>query len=312
MRALALAIVGCFAFLLVVVAPRPKEARADDEATYECWRALDDGAVSLKATLRTGPDGGRTTSLTVQLLDDKLATKGSAVSVYDGPIVFSTLAVRPGVGAVAMFRRGVAPFAKVALVDLAKGTSRVIDLPRTAPSQMVPMSAVACADEGGFTLLWQEQNPADLSASSEAHSTMARVKADGTVLMKPTHVEIPWALGAIVDDGRGYTLAVLYGNAIDQTRICFVTLTREGTPEQHPWWGSMPSRVEEVQLTMVSGAAMATYRAGTTTKSIVAVTADKSGSWGKEAAPSRDLAAKTPSAPFGVREKAGALQLVQR
>ncbi len=113
---------------------------------------------------------------------------------------------------------------------------------------------------------------------------------------------IPWSLGAIVDDGRGYTLAVNFdGAAPDQTRLCFVTLNRAGQPEQHPWWGSRPAVVEEVQLVSVAGGVTAVYRSA---GALLAVVADRStGQWGKEAAASRTLASgvatgrPTPSAP---------------
>ena len=297
---------------MVLLVGAPSTAGAAVATTYESWRALDDGAIALQSTIGASADGSRTTTLVVQPLDGKLASKGKPIAVYDGPLVFATLAVRPGAAAVALFRRGTAPFAKIALIDLAKGTSHVVDLARTAPEGYVPMSAVACADEDGFTVLWQEQKFG--SFDGEPHATMARVRADGTAVTKASQVAIPWSLGAIVDDGRGYTLAVRYdGQTADQTRICFVTLGRDGRPEQHPWWGARPTVVDEIQLVMIDGAPMAAYRAGAGGKSILAVAVDTAaGQWGKEAEASKDLAAKTPSAPFAVRARSSAIELVAR
>ena len=304
MRALTLGFVALVVLLLCPI------ALADDPDVAETWRALDEGAVSLQSTTTTLPSGKLGVVVKVQALDAKLASKGTATKVYEGAYVVSTLAVRAGSAAVLMYRGGSAPFVKVGLVDLASGKSNVVDLPRTAGASFMPTSAIACADADGFTLLWQEQG----TAGGGVQGTLARVKADGTILKKPTAVGIMWSLGAIVDDGRGYTLAVRYdGQAPDQTRIAFVTLTYDGVPEQHPWWGSRPAMVGEIQMTMVKGVATAVYRAGDATKSILATPADKAkGQWGKEADASKVLTTKNAASPFSVRVKNGTLELVQR
>ena len=144
---------------------------------------------------------------------------------------------------------------------------------------------------------------------------MVRVKPDGALLMQPTAVPIPWSLGAIIDDGRGYTLAVNYdGAAPNQTRICFVTLSRTGQPEQHPWWGSRPDVVTDVQLVLVGGKVNAVYRGGASGGSLLGVVADKDkGAWGVEAAASRPLATGlATTAPFAVRVKDGGVVVVKR
>lgn len=304
MRALPLVVLGLMLLLL------PSRARADDATTFVEWRATDDRVLALQTALTTSADGKPLTSVKVQPLDDQLSPKGKPIAVYDGPRVVAHLAIRAGSAAVLMYRGGAAPFVKVALVDLTtEKLLKIIELPRTAPSGHQPTSAIACADADGFTLLWQEQsplNPQDVSA------TMARVKADGTVVKKPTTVAIPWSLGAIVDDGRGYTLAVRYdGGAVDQTRLCFVTLTYDGAPEQHPWWGARPTLVGDVQLTRVGAVVTATYRAGAAGESILSVDADKlTGQWGKEPPEGRVLSKKTSGA-FATRVKNGALELVK-
>ena len=305
MRRLTLALLG---FVVLLFAPVVTGADGD---VRETWRSLDDGTtVSLQSTSITLPNGKLGAVVKLQPLDAKLANKGAATKVYEGPYVVSTLAVRPGAAAALMYRGGTAPFVKVGLVDLTNGKMSLVDLPRTAGAGSMPTGAVACADADGFTLLWQEQ----AAGGGAAQGTIARVKADGTILKKPTSVGMIWSLGAIVDDGRGYTLAVRYdGQAPDQTRIAFVTLTYEGTPEQHPWWGARPTMVGEIQMTMVKGVATAVYRAGDATQSILAIGADKvKGQWGKEAEASKVLTTTKAGDPFGVRVKNGAIELVRR
>ena len=204
------------------------------------------------------------------------------------------------------------PFVKVALVDLVAGTSKVVELTRTAPIAYTPTSLVATGDESGFTILWQEQ---ELTVAGSVHSTMARLKTDGTVIKKPTNVAVDWALGAIVTNGKGYTLAVRYdGASPDQTRISFVTLDANGKPEQHPWWGSRAALIGEIQMLDIGGVVTAAYRAGAEGKeSILAVEANSTtGQWGKDPAESKVLAAKDGASPFTVRAKSGAIELVRK
>lgn len=288
--------------LSLVLAAIALPARAQGAAATEEWRALGDGVIALE-TAWPATGGERQATVRLRQLDAKLAPRGAPVTVHDGAAAVATLAVRPGAAAVLLYRAGRDPRVEVALVDLVAGTSRRVDLARTAPSGYAPTAAVACADGDGFALLWQEQKVGDPGA--EAHATLARVRPDGTFVQRPAAVAVPWSLAAIIDDGRGYTLALYYdGAAPDQTRLCFVTLTGDGKPEQHPWWGSRPGLVDEVQLALAGGAVVAAYRAGG--GAIVSVVANRTtGQWGKEADPSRVLVpSASPRAPGAWGESA--------
>jgi hypothetical protein len=307
MRLFLLALVA----VLVAVAVPSARAQTPLPEGWEEWRALGDGVVATRTTLSApGTGGARRGKVSLARFDKKRAPAGEAIAVYDGAAASTALGAREGAAAVVLFRGGTQPFVKVAVVDLTTRAVRTVDLDRTAGAGYAPTAAVVCADPDGFTVLWQEEvrgNP-----QAEARSTFARVKADGTVLARPAAVPIPWSLGAIVDDGRGYTLAVNYdGTAPDQTRICFVTLTRDGKPEQHPWWGSRPSAVDEVQLVAVAGKVTAVYRSG---GALLSAVADKTtGQWGKEADPSRTVATGLQAgAPYAVRAGAGSVEVVHR
>ena len=108
----------------------------------------------------------------------------------------------PDVAAVVVARGGEQPFVKIALVDLATGTVKLVPLERTAPAGYAPILGAVCADAEGFTVLWQEQQRGNERFAGSVHATLARVRADGTFLAKPSTVAIPWAIAAIVDDGR--------------------------------------------------------------------------------------------------------------
>jgi hypothetical protein len=305
MRPLLLALA---ALLLTLTLPSTTGAEAPFDG-WEEWRALGAGVLTARTTLR-GTGGARKATVTLARLDQKLAPSGEAITVYDGPAVSTALGVRDGAAAVLLFRGGAQPSVRVAVVDLGTRAVRLVDLERTAGPDYAPTAAVVCADPDGFTVLWQEQMRGDPRA--EARSAFVRVKVDGTLLAKPAAVPIPWSLGALADDGRGYTLAVNFdGAAPDQTRLCFVTLTRDGKPEQHPWWGSRPAVVEDVQLVSVAGKVTAVFRSA---GSLLSVVADKStGQWGKEAPPSRSLATGLPAAaPYAVRAGAGGVEVVKR
>jgi hypothetical protein len=307
MRLLLLVLV---AVVVTVAAPSARAERPLADA-WEEWRALGEGVVAARTTLSDpGSGGARRSKVSLARLDKQLAPAGEAIAVYDGAAASTALGVRDGAAAVVLFRGGTQPFVKVAVVDLTTRAVRTIDLDRTAGAGYAPTTAVVCADPDGFTVLWQEE--ARGNPQAEARSTLARVKADGTLIARPAAVPIPWSLGAIVDDGRGYTLAVNYdGNAPDQTRLCFVTLTRDGNPEQHPWWGSRPSAVDEVQLSSVAGKVTAVFRSG---GALLSVVADRSaGQWGKEADPSRTVATGLPArAPYALRAGAGGVEVVRR
>lgn len=249
--------------------------------SWEEWRVLGDGIIAVRTAV-TASSGTRGGKVTLARLDKELAPTGEVITLYDGPAASTALGVCDGAAAVVLFRGGAQPVVKVAVIDLATRVVRTVDLDRTTGADYSPSAVVVCGGAEGFTVLWQEHMQGNPKA--EVRSTLARIKADGTLIAKPSAVPIPWSLGAIVDDGRGYTPAVNFdGPRPDKTRVCFVTLTREGKPEQHPWWGSRPSVVEEVQLMRAAGKVTAVFRGAGT---LLSVDADKSaGQWGRR--PSR-------------------------
>jgi hypothetical protein len=318
------------------VGPPPPPPGA--EAPFASESAQPDGDGTLLIRTSWAPRdarGERRGTVTLQRRDASGAPRGAALVVYDGPAALTALAVREGAAGVALWRGGARPFVKLALVDLnaadvtraladraqigraavsARSGVRLVNLARRAPRGYEPLSAVITPDAvgDGFAVLYQEMGP---TQNAEAHSTLAVVTRAGRPTMRV--VPVPWSLAALGDSGDRYVLAVRYdGGTAESTRLCFVTLSRAGQPEQHPWWGAPPDVVDEVQLVRTSAPSaapswVAVYRGGgTELGKIRAAPVDMSGSWGREAAAPRELGERARSAPWTVRSVAGALTLL--
>lgn len=263
--------------------------------TFEEWRAAGGGIVSVRTTWE--PD--KRASVMVGRVDDMGKALGETTNAYRGPAVLTTMAVRGTTVLVVLWRGGESPAVSAVVVELEGGAVRPVPLHRSAPKGYAPTSAVACVEGDAFVVLWQEERAGDPSA--EAHTTLARIKSDGTVAARV--VPIPWALGAVVDDGRGLTLAVSYdGAAPDQSRLCFVTLSREGNPEQHPVWGTRTSVVGDVQLVRSGATVTAVYRGGADGRTLMStVVAMNVQTWGREPDASKTLGTLAGSKPFAAR-----------
>ena len=293
----------------------------------ESMMAESDGSVVLQTSWQSRePNGARRGVVTLQLRDGAGAPRGATLTVYDGPAPMTALAVRAGVVGVALWRGGAAPFVKLVLIDLeapevrralvdralvgraavsVRAGVRVVPLQRRAPARYEPLATVIAPDAvgDGFVVLYQETGP---TPDAEAHSTLAVAPRAGRPTV--TVVPVPWSLAAIADAGARYVLAVRYdGGSRESTRLCFVTLTRAGQPEQHPWWGAPPDAVDEVQLVRTNAPTEATatwaavYRGGGGMRHIRAAPVDMGGGWGREAPAPRELGERAQGTPWGVR-----------
>ncbi|MDQ3032886.1 MAG: hypothetical protein M3Y87_10750, partial [Myxococcota bacterium] len=170
-------------------------------------------------------------------------------------------------------------------------------------SSLRPAAAVVAPTPDGFTVLLQEQDTRDPNA--DVVTTMTRIARDGAVLEAPHEVAIPWALGALAWDGRGYHLAVLWGGWGTQhagsARVCLVTLSRAGAPEQHPWWASEFDALSDVQLVQrAGGGAMLVVWRRSDGRRIAMHASTAAAGWSVEPPPALDVARIAPDAPFVV------------
>jgi hypothetical protein len=232
--------------------PRPPDTGAAHWQTLLASNAERPWIVRTTWTARNA--AGRRTARVDLLHVDPTGHESLAANVYSGPPVRAVAAMREGAIAVVVYNGGDAGFVRATVIRTdAPGRAPVLhrlEASTVGTDGFRPARAVVCADETGFTVLWQDDpSTAAGSAARETRATLRRASIDGVWLEPSRRVEIPWSLGAIAWNGHGYHLAVRYdGSTQDQTRLCLVTLTASGVPEQHPWWASEPESIGEIAL----------------------------------------------------------------
>lgn len=294
--------------------PPPPPGAADRIAMVTTYlRATATGAVLVRDVWQPrGRDGRRACEVTLQRYDSRMAPVGRPVSVYRGQPVRAGVAVKGDSVLIAMVNGSATPFVKVAFVP-ERGAPRTVSVTRPtggAGNGFSPSSVVAADDPEGFTVLWQEE-PASAGGRGAA-SYMVRVGPDGALRGEARGVGVPWALGALAWNGHGFHLAAFYdGSERGQTRICLVTLTREGTPEQHPWWAAPPDDPSDVQMLQSAAGMVVLYRGGEGGSHVYSFVSTAIGQWGREAERPRELGTVDAAQPVGLRVDAqGAAQIV--
>lgn len=269
--------------------------------------------------LGSGPRRGGTVE--IQRLGADMRGIGRAVSVHRGSAAITALAARDGQAAVVLAERGQSPRVRIALVDLPQGRNgtprvrRTINAARDTRGRFAPSSAVIAPTPEGFTVIWQEQLLTD--ANADVRTYMGRLAPDGSWASAPRQVAIPWALAALAWNGRGYHLAIYFGGgwggngSPEQTRICLVTLSPDGTPEQHPWWASPAGPVDETQLVPVGGDQLAlVWRGGPDGTVLRAQMTTSVLGWGQEPPAPADHGRLASGAAFTARGNAGRLEIL--
>lgn len=126
----------------------------------------------------------------------------------------------------------------------------------------VPYAVAMASTPTGFMVLFQD---IEATNTNEAHTYLVELDDDG----KPTadaskaarEVPIPWALGDAAWNGAGYHLALYYAGG-DGVRLSMVSMTKDGTPQQHPDWSSKAGLVSDVHLVTAGDKIRAFYRGG--------------------------------------------------
>lgn len=111
----------------------------------------------------------------------------------------------------------------------------------------------------GFALFYEEVQSDDPSA---ARTYLYFLDLDGTVVGDGREIGVPWPIAASVWNGRGFHLALLYPGGGGGMRLSMVSLTPEGTPEQHPDWASSAGYVADVHLVVAAERIVAHYHGG--------------------------------------------------
>jgi hypothetical protein len=129
---------------------------------------------------------------------------------------------------------------------------------RPAKRADLPYAVVMASTPTGFMVLSQD---IEATNTNEAHTYMVELDEAGKPGGEPREVQIPWALGDAVWNGSGYHLALFYAGG-DGVRLSMVSISKDGTPQQHPDWSSKSGLVSDVHLVAGGNTIRAFYRGG--------------------------------------------------
>jgi hypothetical protein len=123
----------------------------------------------------------------------------------------------------------------------------------------LPYAVVMTSTPTGFMVLFQD---IEATNTNEAHTYMVELDEAGKPASDDVReVQIPWALGDAAWNGAGYHHALFYAGG-DGVRLSMVSITKDGTPQQHPDWSSKPGLVSDVHLVRDGDKIRAFYRGG--------------------------------------------------
>jgi len=274
---------GSLAVVLLLATPVHAQRQPPPEGA-QAWRDLrvvgEHGQILATQWSARNGAGQRTATVTLQAVDAALHVQRRAMRVYAGPAVLTSLAFRPGASLVTLVRGGAGSFVRFAIVpDGPASRVRVVEARVAASGDYRPAYAFACADPDGFAVIWQEASP---SHPNDPRTWMGRLSETGQWLSPPHIVQVPWGFGAIAWNGSGYHLALYYdGSGAGQSRLTLVTLSREGQPEQHPWWLTEPDAIGDVQMLQAADGMHVLYRGGAQGTELMTIVSHAVGSWGR-------------------------------
>jgi hypothetical protein len=136
---------------------------------------------------------------------------------------------------------------------------------------------------------------------------MVKLDKTGALDGEATEVQIPWALGAAVWNGKGYHLALFYTGEMQGARLSMVSTTAAGSPEQHPDWASQPGAIADVHL-VSTGNAIRVYYRGTGDR-LIESDVTKIGQWGQVATKAKDLGALSAKQAIAITAKGTATKI---
>jgi hypothetical protein len=180
-------------------------------------------------------------------------------------------------------------------------------LERPAKRGDVPYAVVMASTPTGFMILFQDIEPTN---TNEAHTYLVELDDAGKPSSKPREVQIPWALGDAAWNGSGYHLALYYAGG-DGVRLSMVSMSKDGTPQQHPDWSSKPGLVSDVHLVTDGDKIRAFYRGGMGDR-ILESDVTKIRGWGGEPPKAKDHGAISAKQALAVNAKGAPTKLARR
>ncbi len=294
-------------FLAIAVLAEPAAAQGAPMAGPQEWVDVEalEGRVVRVRNRWTAVDAAGAREGMLEIIDGE----ARVVLALGEPVLVTTASDGPALLAVSWGLEARSPLTAHVLRSRASAASSVV-IPREASaSDHFVTAVVATAEPGGFAVLSQEQSDADVT-SGAAHTFLTHLAPDGSVRAPPREVAVPWALAAMAWDGRGYTLALYFsGFGAERERgllrVCAVTLTPDGAPEQHPWWVSAFEPVSAVRMARGEGGVEIYWASGERVRSRVVTAA---GTWGSEPPAAR---AHAGSGAFALATEGGRVRLLR-
>lgn len=188
------------------------------------------------------------------------------------------------------------------------GTPAWLTIPRPAPDERAPVGVSVTARPDGFAVFWQEASTRDPNATWATFE--ARFDRRGQPAGAPRALpRVPWPIAdALFVNGRTFLLLYYGGAAPDRTRLCGVHIDESGRPQEHPWWASPPSMIDEARLVVAGGRVIAVYRGGRYGTTLLEADVT-TGSWGREAPAPRSHGAIAPDEAYGMRADGAAVRI---
>ncbi|HEY5926861.1 MAG TPA: hypothetical protein VIV11_34480 [Kofleriaceae bacterium] len=245
----------------------------------------DNAQTQVRAALTSGGDAARLTIVTGgKQAGVKLAVKDKSIELYNGDAVATLEAGHGRVLVAVSVDAKKQPFQILTIADGKVG--KPIGLSRPNKRSDFPFAIAATATPDGFTVFFQEVEPDN---ANEAHTYMVELDKTGAVTEEAREIQVPWWLAAAAWNGKGYHLGLFYAGEANGTRLSMVSLTKEGSPEQHPDWATQPGMLSEVHLVSAGGSIRAIYRG--TGNRMYQTDVTKIGQWGQVSAKTKDLGA---------------------
>ncbi len=157
--------------------------------------------------------------------------------------------------------------------------------------------AIAPVAGRGFAVFFEEVQADDPSA---ARTYLFQLDLDGQPLDAGHEIPVPWPLAAATWNGHGYHLGVLYPGGGTGMRLSVVSITPDGTPEQHPDWSSAPGFIADVHLVSERDHIHAHYRGGSGGEHWLECDVTTIGSWGSDSRTATDHGRFEPDATLVV------------
>ena len=268
--------------------------------------AADTSETHIRAALAANGDATKLTIVSgSKKAGVKIDIKGKSTQLFEGEAVGTVEAGHGRVLVALSITSKKTPFQIVMVEDGKLG--KPVGIARPNKRVDFPFAIAATATPDGFSVFFQE---VEADNANEAHTYMVQLDKEGAVTEEAKEIQVPWWLGAAAWNGSGYHLALFYAGEGTGTRLSMVSLTQEGSPEQHPDWATQAGMIDDIHLVASGKSIRAIYRG--TGGRLVETDVSKIGQWGQVTAKSKDLGALAANQAIAITAKGAVTKIKAR